>query len=63
MHWQRSVGVNGDMGIIKKTPVPSDIEIAQAATLKPISEIAQRAGLVPEEFDTHGPSKAKVCCV
>ncbi|GMH41033.1 hypothetical protein BSKO_08943 [Bryopsis sp. KO-2023] len=48
------------MGIEKKHPVPSDIEVAQAAELKPISDIASKAGLLSEEFDTHGPTKAKV---
>lgn len=48
------------MGVERKHPVPSDIEIAQAAELKPITEIADKAGLIPEEYDTHGSTKAKV---
>ncbi|MGM0420111.1 MAG: formate--tetrahydrofolate ligase [Bacillota bacterium] len=38
----------------------SDIEIAQAATMKPISEIADKAGLKPEELEHYGKYKAKV---
>jgi methylenetetrahydrofolate dehydrogenase (NADP+)/methenyltetrahydrofolate cyclohydrolase/formyltetrahydrofolate synthetase len=41
-------------------PVPSDIEIAQEATLKPISVIAEEVGLLPEELEMHGKFKAKV---
>jgi len=40
--------------------VPSDIEIAQACKLKPISQIAEEVGLLPEELDLHGTYKAKV---
>jgi methylenetetrahydrofolate dehydrogenase (NADP+)/methenyltetrahydrofolate cyclohydrolase/formyltetrahydrofolate synthetase len=42
------------------SPVPSDIEIAQAATLKPISEVMEEAGILPEEVELHGDYKAKV---
>ncbi|HSB65616.1 MAG TPA: formate--tetrahydrofolate ligase [Anaerolineales bacterium] len=41
-------------------PVPSDIDIAQEATLKPISVIAEEVGLLPEELEYHGEYKAKV---
>jgi methylenetetrahydrofolate dehydrogenase (NADP+)/methenyltetrahydrofolate cyclohydrolase/formyltetrahydrofolate synthetase len=41
-------------------PVPSDIEIAQEATLKPISVIAEEVGLLPEELVMHGEYEAKV---
>jgi formyltetrahydrofolate synthetase len=41
-------------------PTPSDIEIAQAATLKPITQIAEEVGLLPEELELHGNYKAKV---
>ena len=30
-------------------PVPSDIDIAQAATMKPISIIAEEAGILAED--------------
>jgi len=42
------------------TRVPSDIEIAQAATPLPISQIASEAGILPEELDLYGHTKAKV---
>lgn len=38
----------------------SDIEIAQAAEMKPISEIAEKAGLLEEELEHYGKYKAKV---
>lgn len=41
-------------------PVPSDIEIAQSATLKPISLIAEELGISPDELELYGPYKAKV---
>ncbi len=41
-------------------PVPSDIDIAQEAKLKPISVIAEEVGLLPEELEMHGEYKAKV---
>jgi methylenetetrahydrofolate dehydrogenase (NADP+)/methenyltetrahydrofolate cyclohydrolase/formyltetrahydrofolate synthetase len=31
-----------------RTPVPSDIDIAQEATLKPIMQIAEELGILPE---------------
>lgn len=43
-----------------KRNVPSDIEIAQAASLLPITEIAEQAGLLPEELELYGDTKAKV---
>jgi formyltetrahydrofolate synthetase len=43
-----------------KQPVPKDIEIAQAAKLKPASQIAEEMGLLPEEVEYYGPYKAKV---
>ncbi len=42
------------------SPVPSDIEIAQAARLKPITQIAEELGLLPDEIELFGPYKAKV---
>ncbi|HZD55377.1 MAG TPA: formate--tetrahydrofolate ligase [Anaerolineales bacterium] len=41
-------------------PVPSDIEIAQAAELKPVNILAQEIGLLPEELELYGNYKAKV---
>jgi formyltetrahydrofolate synthetase len=43
-----------------RRPVPSDIEIAQAATLKPIAEVAEVCGIFPGELEFYGPDKAKV---
>ncbi len=41
-------------------PVPSDIDIAQAGELKPITIIAEELGLLPEELEQYGAYKAKV---
>ncbi len=41
-------------------PVPSDIEIAQAATPIPIDRIAAEIGILPEELELYGKNKAKV---
>lgn len=38
----------------------SDIEIAQSATMKPITEIAQYLGLTEDDIDLYGKYKAKV---
>ncbi len=43
-----------------RTPVPSDIEIAQEVTLKPIKVIAEEVGLLENELEMHGEFKAKV---
>jgi len=40
--------------------VPSDIEIAQAATPIPIEKIAAEAGILPDELELYGKNKAKV---
>jgi formyltetrahydrofolate synthetase len=40
--------------------VPSDIEIAQAATPLPIDQIAREAGILPDELELYGKNKAKV---
>ena len=41
-------------------PVPSDIEIAQAGTLKPITQIAEELGIEENELELFGPYKAKI---
>lgn len=41
-------------------PVPSDIDIAQAATSQPIMEIAESLGLDADDLDMYGKYKAKV---
>lgn len=38
----------------------SDIEIAQATEPKPITEIAEKAGIAPEYLESYGNTKAKV---
>ena len=41
-------------------PVPSDIEIAQAGKIKPISQVAEELGLRPADLEFYGPYKAKI---
>ena len=43
-----------------KTELPSSLEIAQQATLRPILEIAEELGLEPDEVEAYGRYKAKV---
>lgn len=42
------------------TPVPSDLDIAQAMEPLPITQIAEEVGLLPEELILYGNDKAKV---
>lgn len=44
----------------RKNPVPSDILIAQDAKLKPIVQMAEELGLLPDEYDPYGKYIAKV---
>jgi methylenetetrahydrofolate dehydrogenase (NADP+)/methenyltetrahydrofolate cyclohydrolase/formyltetrahydrofolate synthetase len=46
--------------ISMKRPVPSDLEISQAAETLQISTIADEAGIRPDELDLYGRHKAKV---
>jgi methylenetetrahydrofolate dehydrogenase (NADP+)/methenyltetrahydrofolate cyclohydrolase/formyltetrahydrofolate synthetase len=58
---KKKLGVSFTPTQLKRVnPVPSDIEIAQAATLKPITQIAEELGLLPDELELYGPYKAKV---
>ena len=41
-------------------PVPSDIDIAQASNIKPITQIAAELGIRDNELEMYGPYKAKV---
>lgn len=41
-------------------PVPSDIDIAQAAELRPILDVAREVGLTPDDLELYGNYKAKV---
>ncbi len=43
-----------------KRPVPSDIDIAQAATMRPIIDVAHEVGLTEDDLDFHGKYKAKI---
>jgi methylenetetrahydrofolate dehydrogenase (NADP+)/methenyltetrahydrofolate cyclohydrolase/formyltetrahydrofolate synthetase len=43
-----------------KHPVPSDIDIAQAAILRPIKEVAESVGLTEDDLDYYGKYKAKI---
>ena len=40
--------------------MPSSLEIAQEAALRPIADVAEEAGLEPDEYDLYGKYKAKV---
>lgn len=42
------------------TPVPSDLEIAQAAKLQPIEAIAEKMGLDRDDIEFYGKSMAKI---
>ena len=44
----------------RRSPVPSDIEIAQESDIKPISLVAEELGILPEELELYGQFKAKV---
>ena len=41
-------------------PVPSDINIAKAAVIKPIKDLANEIGLLEDELELYGKYKAKV---
>jgi methylenetetrahydrofolate dehydrogenase (NADP+) / methenyltetrahydrofolate cyclohydrolase / formyltetrahydrofolate synthetase len=43
-----------------RRPVPSDIEIAQEAKLKPILQVAAELGIRENELELYGPYKAKI---
>jgi formyltetrahydrofolate synthetase len=48
------------MPVQRRKPVPSDLEIAQEAEVKPILEIAESIGLSVDDLDLYGKYKAKV---
>jgi len=48
------------MAIQKTKPVPKDIDIAQAAEVRPILDIAASIGLDPSDLELFGTYKAKV---
>jgi formyltetrahydrofolate synthetase len=43
-----------------RTQIPSSLEIAQTAVLRPIAEVAEQAGLLPDEVELYGRYKAKI---
>ena len=45
---------------VNKVKVPSDIDIAQAVKLKPITDIAAKIGIKREEIELYGDVKAKI---
>lgn len=48
------------MSIEKRDPVPSDIDIAQSAVMKPMEEVAGAYGIPSGRIELYGPYKAKV---
>ncbi len=48
------------MSVTRRSPVPSDIQIAQEAVPKPIAEIAARYGIARESLELYGDYKAKL---
>ncbi len=48
------------MSVSVVSPVPSDLDIAQSAHLKPIKEIAEAYGLSKDELIAYGDTKAKI---
>lgn len=46
--------------LARQLPVPSDLAIAQSAVVKPITQIAEELGLLPDEIELYGNHKAKV---
>lgn len=48
------------MSVLRKSPVPNDVDIAQSADIRPISEVAARYGLHEKYLEHYGVDKAKV---
>jgi formyltetrahydrofolate synthetase len=48
------------VSVTRRTPVPSDIDIAQEAQVRPISEVAARYGIEEKYIEHYGSDKAKV---
>ena len=57
-NFNKKIKVKGRMNMSIK--VPSDIEIAQQATMKTITELAQEWGLLEDELELYGKYKAKI---
>lgn len=43
-----------------RSPVPTDAAVARSCPLLPVATVAAELGLAPDDFDTHGPSVAKL---
>jgi methylenetetrahydrofolate dehydrogenase (NADP+)/methenyltetrahydrofolate cyclohydrolase/formyltetrahydrofolate synthetase len=43
-----------------KSPVPADIDVAHSVKLKPITVVARECGILDEELEPFGSTKAKV---
>ena len=48
------------MSVEKRSPVPSDLDIAQSATILPIHKVAEKFGLSKGDIIPYGDSKAKI---
>ena len=48
------------MPVKKRYPVPSDLEIAQEAEIRPVTEVAKDAGVLEEELELYGRYMAKI---
>lgn len=48
------------MSVTIRWPVPEDLEIAQEAELRPITEVARDAGILEEELELYGKYMAKI---
>jgi len=48
------------MSVLRKNPVPDDVDIAQSADIRPISEVTARYGLHEKYLEHYGVDKAKV---
>ena len=47
------------MSVVRTTPVPPDVYVAQSADIKPISEIASRYGLGEMYLEHYEPTRQK----
>lgn len=47
-------------GVVYVSKIPSDIEIAQKAKMRPVAEIAEELGILEDELELYGKYKAKV---
>jgi formyltetrahydrofolate synthetase len=58
--YQYHIKEDPTMAVKRVKPVPADIDIAQAAELRPIREIAASIGLDEDDLELYGKYKAKV---